>query len=275
MKKRYFLAIAIIVAILPIIVISIVYFAWSRNIFDNPDFWYGYMAYFGTACLAMVSLWQNENANSTNKELSEKNLYYQKIVCQKLYPIISVKNIKSAKCISTYCANNKVPSKQTFFRYSTWNSSALHDCWEQVISVNLDCEKDEETQIFQKSISFECCNLSESVIRHISIDDIVVCGVEKNFEAIHCTNKVEGDGLSSILNQNESIQLTVDVYFKSDVYKKIDDSLGGISMILFLTNTTITGVQQKQYVSIWVAQNNTKVAYGDKTYTEVSKKWTN
>ncbi len=56
---------------LPIIAIGIVYFLLSKNIFDNPDFWYGYMAYFGTACLAMVSLWQNENANKINNRLDK------------------------------------------------------------------------------------------------------------------------------------------------------------------------------------------------------------
>lgn len=71
MKKTHFFIIGITILILPIIAIGFVYAFLSKNIFDNPDFWYGYMAYFGTACLAMVSLWQNENANKINEKLNQ------------------------------------------------------------------------------------------------------------------------------------------------------------------------------------------------------------
>ncbi len=71
MKKIHFVFIAISVLSLPIIVSGVVYLLLSKNIFDNPDFWYGYMAYFGTACLAIVSLWQNENANKINNRLNK------------------------------------------------------------------------------------------------------------------------------------------------------------------------------------------------------------
>ena len=56
---------------LPLIVIGVVYLMKGPFIFDNPDFWYGYMAYFGTVSLAAVALWQNENANLINKRLAD------------------------------------------------------------------------------------------------------------------------------------------------------------------------------------------------------------
>lgn len=72
MKKTLFTVLTIWVLFLPIIVIFVVYLTMRINIFDNPDFWYGYMAYFGTVALAAVALWQNEvfkneNDNSQNR----------------------------------------------------------------------------------------------------------------------------------------------------------------------------------------------------------------
>ena len=71
MKKTGFVLLSALVLLLPIVVVSIVYLVAEINIFDNADFWYGYMAYFGTVALAAVSLWQNENANSINKRLAD------------------------------------------------------------------------------------------------------------------------------------------------------------------------------------------------------------
>ncbi len=71
MKKKWIYLIGSFALILPLLVIFAVYFILRINIFDNSDFWYGYMAYFGTVALAAVSLWQNENANMINRRLAE------------------------------------------------------------------------------------------------------------------------------------------------------------------------------------------------------------
>lgn len=74
MKKILIVFISGFTLLFPLIVIMIVYFVKSIKIFDNPDFWYGYMAYFGTVLLAGVSFWQNENANITNKRIMNQQL---------------------------------------------------------------------------------------------------------------------------------------------------------------------------------------------------------
>ena len=71
MKKTVLVLLSISALFLPLIVILLVYFIMNINVFDNADFWYGYMAYFGTVVLASVSLWQNENANLINKRLAD------------------------------------------------------------------------------------------------------------------------------------------------------------------------------------------------------------
>ena len=78
MKKSTLILLSLFALFLPLIIIGVVYLMNGPYIFDNPDFWYGYMAYFGTVSLAAVALWQNENANQTNKRMMEQQLH-QKI----------------------------------------------------------------------------------------------------------------------------------------------------------------------------------------------------
>ena len=78
MKKSTLILLSLFALFLPLIIIGVVYLMNGPFIFDNPDFWYGYMAYFGTVSLAAVALWQNENANQTNKRMMEQQLH-QKI----------------------------------------------------------------------------------------------------------------------------------------------------------------------------------------------------
>lgn len=72
MKKSYIALITIAMLFFPIIAISFAWIIFNYFIFDNPEFWYGYMAYFGTIVLAAVALWQNhffkvENDRSQNR----------------------------------------------------------------------------------------------------------------------------------------------------------------------------------------------------------------
>ena len=74
MKNKWIILIGSFTLVMPLIIILVVYLIGNINIFDNPDFWYGYMAYFGTIVLAVVALWQNENANRTNKRIMNQQL---------------------------------------------------------------------------------------------------------------------------------------------------------------------------------------------------------
>lgn len=275
MKKALLVILGIAILCFPLVVIGVVYLSLSKNIFDNPDFWYGYMAYFGTTFLAIVSLWQNENANRINRNLSEKNLYYQKVASQKLFPIIHVENISSKKCegVPSFGLEYHCPSKcNVFDRYSMCRNSTD---WEEILAINLDIDdpcnlSDDSDKIYKKSIHLCFCNSSEAVIRHILIDDIVINGYKDKVPTKHCKNITPGDGFAYFLGPNESFPLTVDIYFKNDLVQKLYDFIaGGIEMTLYLTNTTITGIQQKQHVVIRIAGNNyVKVSYGDRIYTE-------
>ena len=72
MKKSRIVLLTIAMIIMPIIVIVVVWHTLKYNIFDNPDFWYGYMSYFGTIILAAVALWQNHIFKEENDRSQEK-----------------------------------------------------------------------------------------------------------------------------------------------------------------------------------------------------------
>ena len=76
MNKKLIFAVGCSTLALPLLVILVVYLISKSeiNIFDNPEFWYGYMAYLGTIVFAAVALWQNENANQTNKRIMNQQL---------------------------------------------------------------------------------------------------------------------------------------------------------------------------------------------------------
>lgn len=279
MKKTFLGILGIGILCLPIVVIGVVYLLLRINIFNNPDFWYGYMAYFGTTFLAIVSLWQNENANETNRSLSEKNLYYQDVVAQKLLPIVCVKEVSASACVSVavHELKNYCPPKAcTFDCFTVCKDSNIRD---EVLAINFDIDniQDGNKSTYKKMIHLNICNCSEAVIRHILVEDIEIFGYKGMFNARHCQNMTQGNGLSCLLSPNASLPLTIDIFFANDsILKMYDHISGGVGMMLFLTNTTITGIKQKQCISINIrGEKNSKITYGDKTYSEVAREWTN
>lgn len=60
--------------ILPFIGILIAWVVFKKSIYDNPDFWYGYMAYLGTVLLATVALYQNVIVHEINESLARQEL---------------------------------------------------------------------------------------------------------------------------------------------------------------------------------------------------------
>lgn len=67
-KKKWVLFTVIAILVIPFIVLVFVKTLLGKNVFDNPDFWYGYMAYFGSVVLAGVAMQQSKNS----AELSHK-----------------------------------------------------------------------------------------------------------------------------------------------------------------------------------------------------------
>lgn len=73
-RKKFFVGIMVLALPLPFGGIYIAYRYFGKFILDNPDFWYGYMAYFGTVLLAIVAGIQNIEANEVNERFMKQQL---------------------------------------------------------------------------------------------------------------------------------------------------------------------------------------------------------
>lgn len=73
-KKIGIICVGVFILLLPFGGMWVAWQQWGKIIYDNPDFWYGYMAYFGTVSLSVVSLVQNVNAKEINDNFMTQQL---------------------------------------------------------------------------------------------------------------------------------------------------------------------------------------------------------
>lgn len=71
--KNWVILISFVVLLLPFIALLFALLCLKRNIFDNPDFWYGYMAYFGSVVLAGVAMYQSQKSAKLSEKFDEIN----------------------------------------------------------------------------------------------------------------------------------------------------------------------------------------------------------
>lgn len=83
MKKiKIFCAIAtgLLVLFIPIFIVIIVsQLNEKMNIIAEVDFWYSYMAYFGTVVIALVAIWQNFKAQKTSEITQNLSIKFDKL----------------------------------------------------------------------------------------------------------------------------------------------------------------------------------------------------
>lgn len=71
--NNWVILISFLVLLLPFIALLLVLIFLKKNIFDNADFWYGYMAYFGSVVLAAVAMYQAQKSNKLSEKFDEMN----------------------------------------------------------------------------------------------------------------------------------------------------------------------------------------------------------
>ena len=74
MKRSSVIILGCIALLLPFMGIIVAWGFLDKIIIDNAEFWYGYMAYFGTVLLAVVALFQNVCAGEVNNRLIKQQL---------------------------------------------------------------------------------------------------------------------------------------------------------------------------------------------------------
>lgn len=234
---------------------------WSAG--DALNYVIGYATIVSTTFLSLVALYQSERAEKNTQFLNQ-------IMAQKLYPVVGANKFK---CKDTKQCNGRplfFPDKMRFSCARTYNESAPETEYIDLI-VNVDIDKNNLTPCYLKELDFDLFNNSEAVIRHLGFSAFRICGYEDEFPPVSIINTVSGNGISRLLNQNGYIHIRAKFYFHNPQINELwADNRGGMAFILFVVNTTITGQQFNEYISIRANSNgHTDVSYGDKTLKEV------
>lgn len=227
----------------------------------------GFEAFIGTVFLGVVSFEQNRKAEEANKELSKENNYLQKVMSQKLMPVVKIHSLETKLIFRNYEIPNVFPGIKKFTRYIIHNTGSPEQSL-NVISVNVDVAEGIPT--YTKTITFSLCNISEAIIRHICVDDITIRGYEGIFSEIRCSNEKPQNGVSSLFTAEDSFTTQAIFYFNSEEIKSCWDSeLGGLAISMFLTNTTISGIKFQEFMDIRVGNDGySRISYGEGVYTE-------
>lgn len=106
--RKWFL-LSILVLSLPFIALLFAFIVLKKNIFDNADFWYGYMAYFGSVALAIVAMYQAQKSNRLSEQFDEMNAL-QNYSLARSTKGCTLKTAHTENCIITVTAHHKKDS---------------------------------------------------------------------------------------------------------------------------------------------------------------------
>lgn len=243
----------------------------------------GFGTILGTVFLGAVAAYQGEVAQNYTKKVSEENLYLQKIMCQKLYPVLQMKNV-SFREQTTRDRMRELPQSDQFYyvRLSTFNllnletTSSETSCGQHFIIVNVEASEEKKKNHIA-CVTFDLVNNSESVIKFIALEGIVIKGYQGFIKAIFCDNENPRSGIPTLLNPGEKIEININfVTGNSTLADLWEDELGGVGFCLFTTNSTITGINFHEYYSVRITKaNDLALQYGEDEYEKCKKEYTN
>ena len=272
--KIFVTIITVLVFIVPLIVVHILFKSsaphswfvatWSAG--DLLGYIAGFVSLLGTVFLGLITVHLTDQANETNERLGKENINLQKIMAQKLMPILRLEFAHIFKSTLVKHTPSHLPPKAEFMRTCTCSgnmpSSVCHK-----IYVNIDVSAENNDPIYVKQINFRLVNISDTIIRHISLDHIQIVGYENRTEPVLCQNEAIGDGIPTLITTDESVDVMLIVCTNSEEWVSVwDDSSGGLALTLYVTNTSISGIQFHEYINVHATDYNyVKISYGERT----------
>lgn len=217
-KKYPRRTILIVVAIffIPLIIVHLL-FKWNTSIeflgaeWDAGDllaYIAGFETLVGTLILGLITVKQAERADAVNERLSRENNSLQKIAIQKLIPVLKV--------VSVEVSDSNIVD-HSYIRFDNLITVEEHFTVDSFInSIETYIKPIGNTEAYKKSVQLVLENISESVIRKISIDKIVfpgfkLCGHE--ISAITCAGETKYKSIGSLLMPGERLHIMVNIYY--------------------------------------------------------------
>ena len=93
-KQKIIFFTTAIVAVIPLLVLGIIYLIKSENFFEE-NFWLSYMTYFGTIAVSGTSLWQQALLEDQSRKLQEDQ-QNQEIILENMtteHPLFKIKSV--------------------------------------------------------------------------------------------------------------------------------------------------------------------------------------
>lgn len=266
--------ITVLVFAVPLVVVHILFkspaiHGWFVAVWSAGDL-LGYIAGFasllGTVFLGLITVYFADQANEINERLGKENNNMQKIMAQKMLPVLRLESARTYNSAIVKTKPTNFPKNTEFLRVIAHNENEPNIVHQKVY-VNIDVDTGDDTPLYVKQVSFKLVNISDTIFRHISLDHIEISGFKGKTEPVLCKNQAIGDGISALITTNEGVDVAVIVYTKNgELVDLWDNILGGLAFTLYVTNTSINGIQFQEYIDIRVANNNyVKISYGEKT----------
>ena len=159
----------------------------------------GFEALAGTVFLGLITLDQAEQANTVSQQLGKENNEMQKIMAQKLLPIIRMEKARLMPVVSPNACPENFPMAMQFRRTGSFHSSTPSEI-QQNIYINIDINTDNDEPVYVTQISCKLVNISDTIIRHIGLDEIVLREIQGKTPEVTCKNKISGDGIATLLS---------------------------------------------------------------------------
>ncbi len=255
MKKIVMLTLFVLIA--PFLAIgALLYF--HINVFDNPDFWYGYMAFFGTVLLGAIALGQSHKANAINDRLLNMQEESQQFQIKEKAAVVDVKPIIIDAKKRSYVVKDDDYADAFDVVNQKYKYFFFHNC-QQV----------DHSQSRYFNVVLEIKNISDTILKEIHINDFRIYDIYTNQ-----SNVTEEKGnireyayaeaeeyAQCMLRPNETVQLclkiAMDEYDMTQESFHMNFNLSTMSIynVIFSENITIqrnnvADTKERAYVTI-------------------------
>ena len=224
---------------------------WSAG--DVLAYIAGFEAFIGTTVLGFVTVYQSEKANQQNERLSKENNFLQRISVQRLLPLVSVESISIEK--SSITTRLYSQDKASTVEVADTVTSDKRETHLRTYLPRLGNRIDR----YRKRVKLTIKNISDSAICQISVDRIEFSGFKYQDEIVNktcCIGTENAKYISWLLLPEKSLEITVDIFFDNELYKKFWEfedisSIGDFDMCLCITNKSLSGIEcvEKIYIN--------------------------
>lgn len=199
------------------------------------------------------------HTSEISNKISEDNNKLQKILAQNSLPVYAVNDARVAPTMHCDCIEQSVLNKRQSFMMAGIRSNEKNS-----IKVNINIDANKKCLVKKLTLLFE--NISDVPIRHLAIEKIVFNAFKDYYNEVECINALgTKSGKSIAIRPTQIVQIDIDVYYDNNDYEKVwENNLGGLTLTLFMENTSFQGEKFQQNICVSVPNNGLWDAkYGD------------